>query len=166
MSYPVGAVPLFSFRMTWRLRASIERVWEMINSPEQWPTWWTNCKKVELLAKGGPDRLGVVRRFSMQTQLPYTLQFEITSTKSEPPAVLEGRVHGQLDGTLRWELSSDGDATIVRYLWDVAPTRPWMRALAPALRPVFVWNHRAMMRNAAQGLSAMIGAELLFQEYQ
>ncbi len=156
---------LFSFRMTWRLGAPIGDVWRMINSAEEWPRWWRNCRNVETLRRADAG-VGTVQRFSMQTQLPYALQFEVTSTRSEEPTLLEGRVAGQLEGTVRWELSEQDGATTLRYLWDVAPTRPWMRTLAPVLRPVFVRNHRAMMRNAARGLSQMIGAELLFEEYR
>jgi uncharacterized protein YndB with AHSA1/START domain len=157
---------LFSFRMTWKLRAPIGDVWRMINSAEEWPKWWRNCRNVETLRRTDAGGVGTVQRFSMQTQLPYTLQFEVTATRSEEPALLEGRVVGQLEGTVRWELSEDGNVTTLRYFWDVAPTRSWMRMLASVLRPVFVWNHRAMMRNAARGLSRMIGAELLFEEYR
>jgi hypothetical protein len=101
----------------------------------------------------------------MQTQLPYTLSFVVTSTRSEPPNLLAGDVSGQLEGTVRWELSEAGGITRVRYFWDVAPTRAWMRALSPLLRPVFVWNHRSMMRNAARGFSKMIEARLMSEEY-
>jgi hypothetical protein len=67
---------------------------------------------------------------------------------------------------VRWELSQAGDVTTIRYVWDVAPARAWMRALSPLMRPVFVWNHRSMMRNAARGLSKMIDARLLAEEYR
>ena len=41
-----------------------------------------------------------------------------------------------------------------------------MRALSPLLRRVFVWNHRSMMRNAARGLSQMMGVTLVSEEYK
>ena len=157
---------VYSFRMTWEFQAPIERVWEMITHPGEWPKWWQNCKDVEQLREPDTNGIGGVQRFSMQTQLPYTLRFEITSTRSEPPNVLAGDVGGQLQGTVRWELSQAGDITTIRYFWDVAPARAWMRALSPLMRPVFVWNHRSMMRNAARGLSKMIDARLLAEEYR
>ena len=67
---------------------------------------------------------------------------------------------------MRWELSQAGEITTIRYFWDVEPTRAWMRALSPLLRPVFVWNHRSMMRNAARGLSQMMGVTLVSEEYK
>src|SRR5262245_17627027 len=124
--------------MTWRFGAPIEAVWDLLNRPEDWPPHWRNCRNVERLREGDANGIGAVRRFSMQTQLPYTLRFEITSTLSEPPRVLAGDVGGQLEGTVRWQLepSTDGVSTTIRYFWDVAPTKPWMRLLSPILRPV------------------------------
>jgi carbon monoxide dehydrogenase subunit G len=151
--------------MTWEFESPIDKVWEMINHPEQWPQWWQNCKNVEKLREGDATGVGAVQRFSMQTQLPYTLRFEVVSTLSEPPKVLAGDVQGQLQGTVRWELSESGDITTIRYFWDVEPTRAWMRAVSPLMRPIFAWNHRSMMRNAARGLSKMIGARLVAEEY-
>jgi uncharacterized protein YndB with AHSA1/START domain len=156
----------YSFRMVWQFAAPIEKVWETINHPEEWPRWWQNCKNVERLAEGDAAGVGAVRRFSMQTQLPYRLQFVITSTRSEAPRLLEGSVAGNLEGTLRWELSEDASITTVRYFWDVAPTKAWMAALSPLLKPVFVWNHRAMMKNGGQALSRLMGAALVHEEYR
>jgi carbon monoxide dehydrogenase subunit G len=157
---------VYSFRMTWEFEAPVDGVWEMITNPEQWPTVWKNCKNVEKLRDPDANGVGGVQRFSMQTQLPYTLRFTVTSTRSEPPNVLAGDVSGQLQGTVRWELSQTSpEITTIRYFWEVEPTRAWMRAVSPLLRPVFVWNHRSMMRNAARGLSQMIDARLVAEEY-
>jgi uncharacterized protein YndB with AHSA1/START domain len=157
---------VYSFRMVWQFAAPIDTVWELINKPESWPQWWKNCRKVERLREGDSNGAGAARRFSMQTQLPYTLQFVVTTTGISPPKLLDGSVAGQLEGTVRWELSQDDSVTTVRYYWDVAPTRAWMRLLSPILRPVFVWNHRSMMKNAGQGFSRMMNAPLVHEEYR
>jgi hypothetical protein len=157
---------VYSFRMTWEFAAPIDRVWDLINRPEEWPKVWKNCRNVEKLHDADANGIGGVQRFSMQTQLPYTLRFEVTSTRSEPPSVLAGDVAGQLHGTLRWELSQAGDVTTIRYFWDVEPTRAWMRAVSPLMRPVFVWNHRSMMRNAARAFTQLLGVRLISEEYR
>jgi len=157
---------VYSFRMTWQFAAPIDRVWDLINHPEEWPKVWKNCRNVERLRDADANGIGGVQRFSMQTQLPYTLRFEVTATRSEPPSVLAGDVAGQLRGTLRWELSQAGDVTTIRYFWDVEPTRAWMRAVSPLMRPVFVWNHRSMMRNAARAFTQLLGVRLISEEYR
>ena len=156
----------YSFRMTWQFAAPIEKVWDMINQPEVWPKWWRNCRNVERLSEGDSNGIGAIRRFTMQTQLPYKLQFAVVSTRSQPPQLLEGSVTGNLEGSVRWELAEGDGSTTVRYYWDVSPTKAWMRTLSPVVRPVFVWNHRSMMKNAAKGFAKMMNAPLVREEYR
>ena len=40
----------------------------------------------------------------------------------------------------------------MRYIWEVDTAKRWMNALAPLLRPLFVWNHHAIMRAGEAGL--------------
>ena len=60
----------------------------------------------------------------------------------------------------RWTLTPADGGTLVRYDWDVRTTRWWMNLAAPVARPVFTWNHDALMREAAQGLARRLDAEL------
>jgi uncharacterized protein YndB with AHSA1/START domain len=157
---------VYSFRMMWKFEAPIDAIWELINQPESWPQWWKNCRNVERLNEGDASGAGAARRFSMKTQLPYTLQFVVTTTRVSAPRLLDGQVTGELEGSVRWELNQEHTATTVRYYWDVAPERAWMRLLSPMLRPVFVWNHRSMMRNAGLAFSRMLNRPLVFEEYK
>ncbi len=47
------------------------------------------------------------------------------------------------------------------YEWNVRTTRPWMNLVAPVARPVFRWNHNAVMHSGGQGLADLLGARLL-----
>jgi hypothetical protein len=123
----------------------IGRIWAELSTPDAWPDWWRAVRKVELLAEGGRDGVGAIRRFTWGTALPYTLSFDMTATRVEPLAVLEGRARGELDGTGRWTLRRDGEGTHVRYDWQIDITKPWQVALAPLLRPLFSWNHNVVM---------------------
>jgi hypothetical protein len=44
--------------------------------------------------------------------------------------------------------------THVRYDWIVDTTKRWMILLAPVARPLFAWNHHAVMRRGQEGLAA------------
>jgi uncharacterized protein YndB with AHSA1/START domain len=81
-----------SFRMVWKFEAPIDAVWELINQPESWPQWWKNCRNVERLSEGDANGAGADRRFSMKTQLPYTLQIVVTTTRVSAPRLLDGEV--------------------------------------------------------------------------
>jgi hypothetical protein len=71
--------------------------------------------------------------------------------------LLEGEARGELDGVGRWTLSEGEDGTLVRYDWTVDVTKPWQRALAPLLRPVFAWNHGVVMGWGEEGIRKRLG---------
>jgi hypothetical protein len=74
-------------------------------------------------------------------------------------SLIEGEAVGELSGTGRWRFAQEGEATRVRYEWDVRTTKPWMNLLAPLARPLFKWNHDVVMEWGAQGLARRLGAE-------
>jgi hypothetical protein len=39
-----------------------------------------------------------------------------------------------------------------------------MNAAAPVARPIFAWNHNAVMRNGGRGLAQLLGAPLLVSD--
>ena len=139
------AVTRFELVSEWRFDTPIERLWAELMAPEAWPQWWRAVKKVEAISPGDRTGVGAVRRFTWGTALPYTLSFNMTATRIEPMHIIEGQARGELDGTGRWTLTSDGDGSHVRYDWTVDITKPWQVALAPVLRPVFAWNHNVVM---------------------
>ena len=74
---------------------------------------------------------------------------------------MEGRAHGELDGTGRWRLWEQDGLTAVTYEWNVETTKRWMNALAPVARPVFAWNHDWVMTRGGEGLARRLGARLV-----
>ena len=141
----MAAATRFELVSHWHLDSPLERVWAELSRPDDWPLWWRAVKRVELLAEGNSGGIGAVRRFTWATALPYTLSFDMTATRVEPMRLLEGRASGQLEGIGRWTLSGGDLGTDVRYDWIVEIRKPWQVALAPVLRPVFVWNHNRVM---------------------
>jgi hypothetical protein len=105
--------------------------------------------------------VGAKRRFVWKSKLPYTLAFDMETTRIEPPHLLNGYATGELEGTGLWELSEAEGVTTARYTWSVRTTRAWMNLLAPIARPIFAWNHDYVMKRGAEGLASLLGAELL-----
>jgi uncharacterized protein YndB with AHSA1/START domain len=136
----------------WDLAAPLAAVWGVLVAPEDWPSWWRAVKKVELIDPGSPNGIGAYRRLTWKTALPYDVTFNMRTTRVEPPAVIEGRADGELDGTGRWTLTPTASGTHVRYDWIVDVTKPWMRVFAPILRPVFAWNHNVVMEWGREGI--------------
>ena len=113
---------------------------------------------------GDDSGVGAVWRLEWRTALPYTLTFDSRTTRVDRPHSLEADAFGELRGTGRWSLTSqgaEGRETLVRYDWNVGTDKAWMNALAPVARPLFEWNHDVLMAQGGRGLARHLGAELL-----
>jgi hypothetical protein len=113
------------------------------------------------LEPGDEDGVGSLGRYVWKSQLPYRLVFDLRVTKVERPSFMEGTTTGELAGRGRWRLFEEGGVTAVVYDWDVRTTAPWMNVLAPAVRPLFAWNHDVVMRWGGEGLARLLGTPLL-----
>jgi uncharacterized protein YndB with AHSA1/START domain len=155
-------MPAYRFLTTWLLAAPRDRVWDTLADHERWPEWWRGVNAVDVVRPGvGEDRIGEVARYTWRSHLGYELSFEMEVVAVDRPRFMEGRATGDLAGTGRWRLFEDAGVTAVVYEWDVATARPWMNALAPALRPAFAWGHDRLMRQGGEGLARRIGVPLL-----
>jgi len=146
----------YVFITQWWFDAPIERVWEAIRDAEQWPTLWRSVVAVRRVATGDESGVGEIRRFTWRGRLPYALTFDMRTTRVEPPTALEGVASGQLEGRGLWRLASESGGTAVRYDWSVRTTKLWMRMLAPVARPLFSWNHDAVMKDGERGLRRLL----------
>jgi uncharacterized protein YndB with AHSA1/START domain len=156
----------YSFATHWRAEAPIDDVFVAIADVDQWPAWWRGVRSATMIerpadARGNGDGVGTRYRFAFRSRLPYSLVFELVVTEADRPTLLVGRASGELEGTGRWTLApaADGtDATDVTYEWNVRTTRWWMNLLGPVARPVFAWNHDAIMDWGRIGLAHRLGA--------
>ncbi|MDQ3587872.1 MAG: SRPBCC family protein [Actinomycetota bacterium] len=151
-------LPEYSFRTTWLVRAPREEVFQVIWDSERWPEWWRGVQSVVKLEEGDSDGVGSLGRYSWRSRLPYTLEFDTRIIRVERPHLLEGHATGELEGTGLWRLFEQTGLTAVVYDWRVRTTRPWMNLLAPVAKPLFAWNHDAIMSWGAEGLAGRLGA--------
>ncbi len=156
----------FHLTTDWSFNSPREAVWQALSAPDDWPSWWRAVKKVERIADGDANGIGAVWRMTFRTMawrtaLPYSLTFDMRTTRIEPMTRIEGEVEhvkgqaeGALSGIARWGIWPDGQRTRVRYEWIVAVKEPRLRLLAPLLRQVVVWNHNTVMGSGFKGLVA------------
>jgi uncharacterized protein YndB with AHSA1/START domain len=154
----------YSFVTIWRLKAPIDAVWDALCDVDRWPSWWRYVERVVEIRPGDAGGLDAVRRLTWKTRLPYKLTFESRTTRVEPPFVLEATASGDLEGQGRWNLSSHAGLTEVRYEWRVATGKRWMNWLEPLARPLFKWNHDAVMQQGGEGLARFLGTQLVETE--
>jgi uncharacterized protein YndB with AHSA1/START domain len=146
----------------WQITAPIDSVWDAIYESTTWPEWWPYVASVIEVEPGRPDGVGGLRRYTWRSRLPYQLTFDMEVIRVERPFRLEGRTHGDLQGQGIWQLQTIEGATRVRYDWSVTTTRFWMNLIAPLARPVFTWNHHAVMRAGGRGLAERLKARLTY----
>lgn len=143
----------YRFLTTWLLDAPRQRVWDVLRDAPRWPEWWRGVERMTVE--------GDVWHSSWRSVLPYTLQFDFTIEREEPPVVLAGTARGELRGTGTWRLYESELGTASTWEWNVATTAAWMNALGPVARPAFAWNHHRVMRRGGEGLARRLGCELL-----
>jgi uncharacterized protein YndB with AHSA1/START domain len=144
----------------WTIDAPRQRVWDALKAPTEWPRWWRYVARVEELDRGDADGIGARHRFHWTSRLPYSIDIVMRIVGMRTLETIRGLAEGDLRGEGLWELSDTRDGgTHARYTWRVGLDKTWMRALAPLLRPVFVWNHNAVMAAGERGLRAELGAK-------
>ena len=151
----------YRFLTTWCIDAPIERVFEAIDDAASWPRWWKGVTRADLVEEGDAEGVGRLWRFTWRSRLPYDLSFDSRVVRREPPHLLEGHADGELVGVGRWRLFDGPLGTAAVYEWNVRTARAWMNRAAPVARPLFAWNHDAVMRQGADGLARLLGAPLL-----
>lgn len=151
----------YSFITVWKIKAPLEKVWDLLYEQEQWPAWWKGVKKVETLQQGDSNNIGKKMRYTWKSFLPYTLSFDMVSRYIIKHSLMEGEAFGELEGIGLWQFTETEGITTVKYNWDVNATKKWMKKLAPILKPAFKWNHDVVMRWGAKGLAKQLNAQLL-----
>jgi uncharacterized protein YndB with AHSA1/START domain len=151
----------YHFLTTWLLQSPREPVWDAIFDQKAWPDWWRGVEDVVELDPGDEDGVGSHSRLTWRSRLPYDLVFEARTRTVVKPHLIEAEADGELVGEGRWRLFEQDGLTAVLYEWNVATGKRWMNSLAPALRPVFAWNHNRVMHNGGTGVAALLGCRLL-----
>lgn len=149
---------------TWRIEAPLELVYAAIYDSLRWPDWWPSVQKVEQLAVGDADGINSVWCYSWRGQLPYRATFEVSPTRIEKLAIIEGITRGDLEGVGRWHFSRQGTVSVARCEWHVRSTRWWMNLIAPVARSIFIRNHALVMEQGGAGLARLLRAPLVSQE--
>ena len=142
----------------WRIEAPLEKVYTAIEDSLHWPDWWLSVRSVEQTTDGKADGIGSVRRYTWQGKLPYRVVFEVRATRIERLVAIEGIAQGDLDGIGRWIFYREGEASIVRYEWQVRSNRWWMNLVAPVARSIFIRNHEQIMEQGGKALANLLQA--------
>ncbi|MEK0312364.1 SRPBCC family protein [Cohnella sp. 56] len=149
---------MYRFEHVWRIEREKEQLWTLIRDFE-YEGWWPGVTIDRLATGSASDGVGNGYASVFRSKLPYTLKLRADVVDSHPPERIELRVTGHLEGRAIIRLHGAGQATELRCALELRTRRRWMTLLAPLLRPVFVWNHRQVMKAGLAGLRAYLSAQ-------
>lgn len=143
----------YQFLTKWRVEATAEEVYPILDGSEQLPRWWPAVwLKVEVLDPGDANGIGKRVRFTSKGWLPYILVWESTATEKEFPRRIALSAAGDFAGRGIWTLRQDGAFVDVEYEWQIAADKPLLKHLSFLLKPAFAANHNWAM---AKGLESL-----------
>ncbi|MFT4230910.1 MAG: hypothetical protein QM602_11540 [Microbacterium sp.] len=143
----------------WRVPVAPDACWAQMKRTLQERgeiPWWPGVSVPEPVA-----RLAAGERFALAVHSPLGHRLRVRLTLTEV-AKRRGRVaaaaEGDLLGTGTMVLEKDAEGAVITFRWHVSPTRRWMRATAPLLKPAFTRAHAAVMREGERGLRVHLAA--------
>ena len=141
-----GDLTHYVFQSIWHVAARRDDLMPVLNDMESYPAWWPEIREARVLGHG---RFDVIAR----SFLPYELRFVSEAAPGEPPpGVIDARLSGDLEGTVRWTVTEEGDGCRLVYDQEVVTHKRLLNATAPVARPAFRANHAIMMRHGQAGL--------------
>lgn len=148
----------YTLTSTWRIAAARERCWAALADPSMsWPLWWPGVSATSVSPAGG--LVGSTAVVTFRAPGGYRLRLELEATEAVPHRRAVLRAGGDLVGSARVELAAAGpEATRVTTVWEVEPTKDWMRVGAPVLGGVFAASHARVMRAGERGLARYLAA--------
>lgn len=82
----------------------------------------------------------------------YRLNSDVTVGKIITMKQVTLHSDGDVRGEVTCWLDETKGQTRVEIDWQVETTKSWMNYLAPLLKPLFIYNHHAVMRSGERGL--------------
>ena len=138
---------------TWRLRAEPWEALALLAEPTTWPAWWPAAflEVVELERPAG-TRIG--RRVAVHSKgwLPHSFQLQATITNQPDDEHWVLSVDGDFEGQCVCGLHRVGEEVEVVFDWQPRVVKPFVRYLSWVLKPIFVANHKWVMRRGRVGL--------------
>jgi hypothetical protein len=139
----------YHFVTQWRVEATPEEVYTLLDEPLDLPRWWPS---VYLDVREEQTPRGQVFHLLTKGWLPYTLRWEFRRTEKVPFERIALEARGDFVGNGVWTLRGDGPFVNVVYDWSVRADKPLLRYLSILLRPVFAANHRWAMAKGEESL--------------
>ncbi|MDI9914051.1 SRPBCC family protein [Rhodococcus sp. IEGM 1379] len=139
----------FDFRSEWVLTASADRVYDMLADAENYSLWWPQVRRVRMFDADSGS-------MTIRSVVPLTLDVFGRREVEDPVArLLKVNLSGAMTGWSRWTVRPSGIGCVADFRQEVTVSGA-LGVAARVAKPVFEWNHAAMMRGGYRGLSAYL----------
>ena len=146
----------YCFDRSWKIDAPLELIWNELMHYEKWPSWCQGLKKIEPVAPFCRLEKGNNIRSTWKGVLPYRIAVDTVITDFTPYSFLAFTVGGDLYGDGLCRFLPGHDNTTLNFVWNVSPTKFWMKMSSPFARPVFIENHNHLLEHAVTGFTQML----------
>lgn len=146
----------YSFNNCWNIKAPLEQSWNELLNYKKWPAWCDALEKIEPLGRFEHLKKGNQIRSVWKGTLPYSVSFDAIIKDIAPYSFLSFNVTGDLRGEGICHFVRSKENSMINFIWNVSPTRLWMRMSSPFARPLFIENHDHIIEHAVSGFNQMI----------
>lgn len=151
----------YSFVTHWKMKASLQDVWNAIYNSLEWPQWWKGCISVIEIKENDETGINGIRKYTWKSAMPYRLTFLMQLTQKQSLKRLFGNATGELQGNGEWIFSEQEGIVHIQYNWNIITNKKWMNTFSFLLKPLFKINHNILMNWGGKGLAKKLGTELL-----
>ena len=143
----------YHFITTWRVKATLPEVNDIIGNAPDLPRWWPAVYlEVKELEQGDERGVGKVIDLYTKGWLPYTLRWQFRVIDSRQPYGFTLEAWGDFVGRGVWTFEPDGDHVTIAYDWNVRADKPLLRTFSFIMKPIFSANHRWAMQKGLESL--------------
>ncbi len=146
----------YDFNYSWCIDSPLELTWNELMNYKKWLLWCDALEKIETIHSTGSIQKGNHLKSEWKGPLPYTLRFETVINEVSPYSSLAFNVTGDLLGSDSCRFLQINRSTQINFIWNVVPTKIWMRMSAPFARTIFIKNHNRIIEKAICGFSEAI----------
>jgi uncharacterized protein YndB with AHSA1/START domain len=154
---------VFRFGYRWRIEGPVETVFHYVSDARTFTDWFPVFKDVRADEPVGPLHVGSHSVARVRALLPYVLDWDITITRYEPPALIETAVqlslngHFRMHGWVRYRFEHlPGGAVLVINEQQLAAERALPRWVHGLAQVAFEFNHDWAMRQGVGTLQAIV----------
>jgi hypothetical protein len=143
----------YQFLTRWRLAATPEEVFPIIDAVSDYVRWWPAVwLRAETLDPGDDNGIGGRARVTTKGWLPYILVWEGVTLEKKAPHRKVVRAMGDFEGHGTWTFSPDGEFVNIEYQWEVVADKPLLKYFSFLFWPLFAFNHNWSMARGQESL--------------